>query len=384
MIKGMRELENKNMVVDLQSKKASWNDLKISDEIKFVLEELKMNKPSIIQAHAIPRINDNDSDNFLFQASNGSGKTLAFGIPSIMKVDPSIKGVQVIIVANTRELIRQVQQVISRVCQNTKVTCCVGDTNTPAEAANIVVTVPKWLENRLDGRKPLDLKDLKLVIYDEADEIFQQEGNHESISKLLKFIDAKSIAAQQVLFSATFDPLTMGKIGGFFTSLKMFTLPKEALKLKGVKQYRMRVAEAQKEDFIMDVYREMDVYQTMIFVNKKEDAIKLQKSLKKVGIKADVLIGGLDQKERDIIIDNFRKTTITSLICTNVLARGIDVPEVDLVINYDVPYISAYGFKNPDFANYIHRVGRTGRFGTDGVAVNLVNTDEEVYDDLVD
>ena len=177
--------------------------------------------------------------------------------------------------------------------------------------------------------------------------------------------------------------MTMEKIGRFFTTLKIFTVSKEALKLKGVKQYRMKVPEAQKQDFIMDVYKEMDVYQTMIFVNKKEDAIKLQKSLKKVSIKAEVLIGGIDQKERDTIIDNFRKTSITSLICTNVLARGIDVPEVDLVINYDVPYISEYGFKNPDYANYIHRVGRTGRFGTDGVAVTLVNTDE-VYDDLVD
>jgi ATP-dependent RNA helicase DDX19/DBP5 len=96
------------------------------------------------------------------------------------------------------------------------------------------------------------------------------------------------------------------------------------------------------------------------------------------------LIGGINQTERDTIIDNFRKTTITSLICTNVLARGIDVPEVDLVINFDVPYISEYGFKNPDYANYIHRVGRTGRFGTDGVAVTLVSSEDEVYDDLVD
>jgi superfamily II DNA/RNA helicase len=79
------------------------------------------------------------------------------------------------------------------VCQNTKITCCVGDTNTPVEAANIVVTVPKWLENRLSGRKPLELKDLKLVIYDEADEIFQQEGNHDSIRQLLTYISSKSI-----------------------------------------------------------------------------------------------------------------------------------------------------------------------------------------------
>ena len=189
----MRQLENKNIVLDLQSKKCSWEDLKVPDPIKHVLEELKMNRPSIIQAHAIPRVNDQCQDNFLFQASNGSGKTLAFGIPSIMRVDPSIEGVQVLIIANTRELIRQVQQVISKVCQNTKVTCCIGDTNTATSAANIVVTVPKWIDNRLTGRKPIDLSNLKLVIYDEADEIFQQEGNHDSIRQLLTHIGNKAI-----------------------------------------------------------------------------------------------------------------------------------------------------------------------------------------------
>ena len=76
---------------------------------------------------------------------------------------------------------------------------------------------------------------------------------------------------------------------------------------------------------------------------------------------------------RDKIIDNFRKTSISTLICTNVLARGIDVPEVDLVINYDVPVISTVGFHTPDFANYMHRVGRTGRFGTDGIAVSITS-----------
>jgi superfamily II DNA/RNA helicase len=146
----------------------------------------------------------------------------------------------------------------------------------------------------------------------------------------------------------------------------------------------MTVPEAKKQEFMMKVYTEMDVYQTMIFVNKKEDAIKLQEKLLARSIKAEKLIGGIEQAERDKIIDNFRKTTITSLICTNVLARGIDVPEVDLVINYDVPYISEFGFKHPDYANYIHRVGRTGRFGTDGVAVTLVTKEDEVYDDLVD
>ena len=107
--------------------------------------------------------------------------------------------------------------------------------------------------------------------------------------------------------------------------------------------------------------------------------------MSKMGIKAEKLIGETDPKMRDQIIDEFRKTNITSLISTNVLARGIDVPEVDLVINYEVPFIKQFGFKNPDFANYLHRVGRTGRFGTDGVSVTLVSqeSEDDVDDDLV-
>lgn len=108
----------------------------------------------------------------------------------------------------------------------------------------------------------------------------------------------------------------------------------------------------------------------------------MQEFLKAKSIAAEKLIGGIEQNERDRIIDQFRMTTITSLICTNVLARGIDVPEVDLVINYDVPFISNFGYKNPDFANFLHRVGRTGRFGTDGIAVTMVcdETDEDLVD----
>jgi len=153
-------------------------------EIKDVLDEMKMHKPSIIQAKAIPMIMGDTSKNFLFQALNGSGKTLSFGVPAIMRVNPEIKGVQVLIIANTRELIRQVQQVIHKVSSKSSVTCCIGDNDAPSEGAQIMVTVPKWIENKINGRKPLDLKHVNMVIYDEADEIFMQEGNHSSIAKL--------------------------------------------------------------------------------------------------------------------------------------------------------------------------------------------------------
>jgi ATP-dependent RNA helicase DDX19/DBP5 len=92
----------------------------------------------------------------------------------------------------------------------------------------------------------------------------------------------------------------------------------------------------------------------------------------------------MQQTDRDKIIDNFRRNVFNSLICTNVLARGIDVPEVDLVINYDVPFVSVVGWKEPDYANFMHRVGRTGQFGTDEIAVSFVTDDDETQNDLLD
>ena len=120
----------------------------------------------------------------------------------------------------------------------------------------------------------------------------------------------------------------------------------------------------------------------MVFVNRKKDGSNLQERLGAQGTQAKILIGKMDQADRDKVIDDFRREVINSLICTNVLARGIDVPEVDLVINFDVPIIPHFGFKHPDFANYMHRVGRTGRFGTDGIAVSLVaeDTDNDILD----
>jgi ATP-dependent RNA helicase DDX6/DHH1 len=110
---------------------------------------------------------------FMFQAINGSGKTLAFSIPSILTVDPTSPTIQVIIIANTRELIRQVQQIIEQLTKDSDVTSIIGDTDTPSKPTNhILVTVPAWLKNRVTGRSKLNLSNLKMVVYDEADEIY--------------------------------------------------------------------------------------------------------------------------------------------------------------------------------------------------------------------
>ena len=133
LIKGMRELGFKNIVTDMQSKKTNWSDINVPEKLLNRLNDLKMDKPSIIQAFAIPKIMQEPAESYLFQAINGSGKTLAFGVPAIMKCDPEIKSIQVIIIANTRELIRQVQQVLTVLTKDLGVEVTVGDKDTPEQ-----------------------------------------------------------------------------------------------------------------------------------------------------------------------------------------------------------------------------------------------------------
>lgn len=184
------------------------------------------------------------------------------------------------------------------------------------------------------------------------------------------------------MYSATYNDDVIQLASHFVGSFTPFTIKKESLKLKGVKNYRIHLNENEKLEFMAKLHVEMDKAMTMVFVNKKENATMLQKKLATRDVLSNILIGGIENKDRDRIIDEFRIQGFNCLISTNVLARGIDVPEVDLVINYDVPMLMEHGFKNPDYANFMHRVGRTGRFGTDGVSLTIETeeTDEELVD----
>lgn len=140
----------------------------------------------------------------------------------------------------------------------------------------------------------------------------------------------------------------------------------------------MTMSEAEKLDFVTNLYNKLDKSMAMIFVNTKKTAENLNERLRQNTIKSRMLIGKMDQKERDTTLDAFRNNEFPALICTNVLARGIDVPEVDIVINYDVPVTQDQTqWKEPDYANFMHRVGRTGRFGTDGIALTFITKNDE-------
>lgn len=139
--------------------------------------------------------------------------------------------------------------------KNTNITICIGETNTPKECAQVVVTVPAWVENRLKGRTPIDLSKVKLIVYDEADEIFLQEANHSKIEQMNKHFSNKlHISPQNVLFSATFDDNVMRIIKAFVNPCTCYRIQKESLKLKGVQMYRLQVDEDSKKYTINEVY----------------------------------------------------------------------------------------------------------------------------------
>lgn len=147
-----------------------------------------------------------------------------------------------------------------------------------------------------------------------------------------------------MLYSATYNDDVLEKVHNIIGSFKPFPVKKEALQLKGVQNFRIPIKETNKADLVLKVHTNLEKTMSMIFVNKRRQAEELKMKMEAQGVKATILIGGMETKQRDLIIDSFRKGCFTCLISTNVLARGIDVPEVDLVINYDVPTSVKFDF----------------------------------------
>ena len=319
-------------------------------------------------------------DSFVFQAINGSGKTGAFAVASLMRVDVSVDKIQVVILANTRELIRQIHQVMSVIGKHTGVKLLLGAAGEKLSGGHVLITVPGYIHKKLINTKKcdLDLSALKMLVLDEADELYVQDANEACFQVLKDTFAELKIKPQHCCYSATYPEEVIKRANYYVGEFRFYPIRKEMLRLKGVKNYTIQLAsEDSKLDFIVQVHVRFQQSMTMIFVNKKDTATKLQKLLATRDVKATILVGGLETVARDRIIDSYRKLEFTTLIATNVLARGIDVPEVDLVISFDVPQRSIYGWKEPDYANFMHRVGRTGRYGTDGLSVTLMQDEND-------
>jgi translation initiation factor 4A len=334
-------------------------------------------KPSIIQAKCIKPIAD--GKDLIAQAQSGSGKTGAFVIGVLMKVDPTKEVPQAVILANTRELASQIRDVTKEMGRHMgiKVALCVGGIQQQhnrtefnlkdAQMSHILVCTPGRLNGLIKSSNEL-LNNLKILILDEADQLLSDDFIGQ-IQSIIKEIPSKT---QICLFSATTNSKNIQNTKKHFMNNPVeLHIKKEKIKVDQIKNYIFDAEnENNKYSVLVDIYQNINICQAVIFVNSKERASELAHKLRRDGHSVGLIHRDLPDHERTETLKKFRKTITRILVATDIIARGIDVQQVGLVINYDIPNGDGYE------EQYIHRVGRSGRYGKLGVAINILTNDK--------
>ncbi|CAE7793398.1 unnamed protein product, partial [Symbiodinium sp. KB8] len=323
-------------------------------------------KPSAIQQRAIkPIITGRDT---IAQAQSGTGKTGTFAISILQKIDVGAADCQALVLAPTRELAQQIDKVINDIGEYMKVRthACVGGTNVRddiralQEGVDVVVGTPGRVNDMIQ-RNFLSLKNLKLFVLDEADTMLDR-GFKEQIYEV--FSSGLPKDTQVALFSATMPVDALELTKKFMNDPAIILVKRDELTLDGIKQFYVQVQqEAWKLETLCDLYDTLTITQAIIYCNTRRKVDWLTDEMRKRDHAVSATHGDMEQRERELIMKEFRSGSTRVLITTDLLARGIDVQQVSLVINYDLP---------TNRENYIHRIGRSGRFGRKGVAINFV------------
>ncbi|CAO1304390.1 unnamed protein product [Diamesa serratosioi] len=326
-------------------------------------------KPSAIQQRAIiPCIKGRD---VIAQAQSGTGKTATFSIAILQTIDTEVRGCQALVLAPTRELATQIQKVVVALgdFMSAQSHACIGGTNVREDMRNleqgvhVVVGTPGRVQDMIQ-RKFLRTNAIKLFVLDEADEMLSR-GFKDQIQDVFKKLPND---VQVILLSATMpnDVLEVSKY--FMRNPIKILVKKEELTLEGIRQFYVNVKQEQwKLGTLCDLYDTLSITQAVIFCNTRRKVDQLTEDMTQKNFTVSAMHGEMDQRERDMIMKQFRSGSSRVLITTDLLARGIDVQQVSLVINYDLPSVRE---------NYIHRIGRGGRFGRKGVAINFITEND--------
>lgn len=347
-----------------------FNNLNLSEEVQMALEKKGFTVPTEIQRTCIPLIIE--GKDVVGRSMTGSGKTFAFGLPAIDKIDLSIRGVQVLVVCPTRELAMQVTDEIRKISEYTPGCAVVpiyGGANIDRQIkalknAKIVVGTPGRLMDHL-RRKTLKLHNIKMVVLDEADEMLNM-GFREDIECILK--DAPSIR-QTVMFSATMPAAIKAITKEFMVDPQYIEIGHSNSTLKEIEQSYFRISRTGKKEAIVELFRRLSPERAIVFCNTKRMVDEIKKLLTTKGFDSLALHGDMRQGERKRVMNNIKMHKVSILVATDVAARGIDIEDVEYIINFDVPN---------DVEYYIHRIGRTGRAGKSGKAITLINTREQL------
>jgi translation initiation factor 4A len=347
----------------------NFEDMPLKENLLRGILAYGFDKPSPVQKKGIvPVIEGNDS---VIQAQSGCGKTATFSIASLQLIDESIKSCQIIILSPTREIADQSFIVNKNLSEylNINISPVIGGKklkNDEVSKSQILVATPGRMYDMIN-RGVVNMSTLKLFILDEADQMLTK-GFKEQIIEILKYVPKK---AQIAIYSATMpnDILLLTK--EFMKNPIQILVKKEDLTLEGISQYYISLeTEQEKYETLCDLYKTISIGQSMIYCSSKKKVIWLSEKLSEEGYPVSSIHGDITQVDRDKIMKNFRKGETRVLITTDLLARGIDVKAVSLVINYDLP---------EDMQSYIHRIGRTGRFGRKGWAINFVMKTDDKY-----
>ncbi|SOV25310.1 ATP-dependent RNA helicase DBP5 [Plasmodium sp. DRC-Itaito] len=388
----------------LYHSKNTWEELKIDNELIQILTYLKFLGPSKIQAYALPIILSSNK-NLIAQSQNGSGKTLTFVIAMLCKINRTFSSLQAVCICPTRELSQQNYDVVCNFTKylNVKVFLAVPlcERYNKSGGYQIYVGTPGKTLDFLK-RKFIDTKNIKLFVLDEADDLIDIKNNMSSQVETIKRFLPRS--CQILLFSATYNDSVRKFADQFAPKATKISVRQEDLTLKCVKQYYLITEnDEQKYYYLSELYCSMTISQCVIFVNSKKSAYNLYNFMTENNhnvtlICADSIISrftknqiqkanvlGMDPKTRDTLMSDFKKGISKVLICTDLLSRGIDVPSISLVINFDLPYIyqgrigdniNNASNQRVNMETYIHRIGRTGRFGTKGMAINFISKNQ--------
>jgi translation initiation factor 4A len=348
----------------------TFDEMNLNDTLVRGIYSYGFEQPSKIQQLSIVPMSKHTD--ILAQAQSGTGKTGAFTVGSLSIVDTFVKFPQVLVICPTRELSQQTERVAHALgsYMNLKVLSATGgnhlrnDIQSLKSGAQFIVGTPGRIFD-LIRRGDLVLDHMKYVILDEADQMLE-DLFQEQVKAILnnKFPPTTRLA----LFSATMPQNVLEIAENYLNNPVRILLPQDEVTLDGIKQYYVHL---EREDWkfpvLLDLYQQITVNQALIYVNKRQKAEWLAKQLASQGFTLEYIHGDMEVVERKKRMEDFRSGTVRVLISTDLLARGIDVQQVSLVINYEMPV---------QRENYVHRIGRSGRYGKKGVAINLVAGDE--------
>jgi translation initiation factor 4A len=348
---------------------SSFDDLDLQEGLLRGIYSYGFEKPSAIQQRGIqPILEGRDT---IGQAQSGTGKTATFVIGALSRIDYGNHQCQALMLAPTRELAQQIQKVVLALGDYMKIRChaCIGGTSVRDDIDRLrdgqqcVVGTPGRVLDMI-GKRHFRVDQLMTFVLDEADEMLSR-GFKDQIYDIFKTLPPN---VQVCLFSATMAPEILDLTTKFMRDAVRILVKKDELTLEGIRQFYVAIEKEEwKLDTLCDLYETLTITQAIIYCNTRRKVDFLADQMAKRDFTISTMHAELDQKERDLIMREFRSGSSRVLISTDLLARGIDVQQVSLVINFDLPQ---------NMENYLHRIGRSGRFGRKGVAISFVTNND--------